>query len=169
MNLRRYLPQQCVELEFNLHLEREEEEPEHRFLWRKKELILQRIVELLDASGNVRNANKLFRDLYNREKKATTALEKGFALPHVRTENVKKLTMALLICPDGVELDALDGEPSKLFWAMVAPPYDDVLYLRIYKNIAKGIHQGLMESLLSATNKNEIYQALNTNGLAALS
>ncbi|RME85563.1 MAG: PTS sugar transporter subunit IIA, partial [Planctomycetota bacterium] len=96
----------------------------------------------------------------NREKKATTGLGEGFALPHVRTMEARDLAMALLRVPEGVDFDAIDQKPVYLFLAMVAPPYDDNLYLRIYRDIAKGISADLREELLQATHLGDVYGAL---------
>ena len=76
MRLTRYLkpPQVRLELETVMPEEKPEEWSESRFLWSVKSAILQELVGLLDASGKVSNPKRLFHDLENRERKATTGI-----------------------------------------------------------------------------------------------
>lgn len=160
MSLAKYISDQCIDLDLYFDFEEKEDEHPNTLLWRKKEMVLQELVQLLDASGKIKNSKRLFTHILNREKKATTGLGEGFALPHVRTMEARELTMALARCPEGVDFGAMDGEPVYVFLAMVAPPHDDNLYLRIYKEIAQGISEGLMDEILNAHHVGEVYRAL---------
>ena len=123
--------------------------PKHRL--EQKRQILAECVELLDVSEKVSNKSKLLTDLFNREKKATTAIGKGIVIPHVRTMQAKELIIAILRSTKGYDFEALDGEPSHIFVAMAAPPYDDNLYLKVFKTLmqifgADGFHTRIMEA-----------------------
>ena len=159
-NWTKHLSEHSILLDFSVDVEVSEEEHPNQILWKKKRAVLDKITDLLYASGNIKNRSKLFTDLYNREKKATTALERGFAIPHVRTMEAREFTVALMRCPEGVDFGALDENPTYLFLAMVAPPYDDKLYLRVYRSIAKGISENLMSELMEAESVGEVYRAL---------
>lgn len=160
MSLAKYISPNSINIDFVLDLEFREEEHPNQILWKKKKAILEELVRLLDQSGKIKNSSRLFTHLFNREKKSTTGLGEGFALPHVRSIEAKELAMALLRVSEGVDFDAIDKKPVYLFLAMVAPPYDDNLYLRIYRDIAKGISSDLKEELLQASHIGEVYGAL---------
>jgi mannitol/fructose-specific phosphotransferase system IIA component (Ntr-type) len=106
-----------------------------KLLERKRQLLLE-CSELLDLSGKVSNRSKLLTDMFNREKKATTAIGKGIVIPHIRTMQAKELIIGVLRSTPGYEFDSLDGTLSHIFVPMAAPPYDDTLYLRVFKSLA---------------------------------
>jgi mannitol/fructose-specific phosphotransferase system IIA component (Ntr-type) len=103
----------------------------------RKRMLLAECVEVLDQSGRVSNKSKLLTDMFNREKKATTAIGKGIVIPHIRTMQAKELIIGVLRSTDGYDFEALDGRLSHVFIPMAAPPYDDTLYLRVFKSLAQ--------------------------------
>ncbi len=105
---------------------------------RDQEAAISEIAELLDASGAVVNVSKLARDLINRERKATTAIHPGVAIPHVRTLQVRRFVMGMARpLGDGLPFGAPDGSPTRLFLPLVSPPYDDRTYLLVYRELAQ--------------------------------
>lgn len=103
----------------------------------RKRLLLAECAGLLDLSGRVSNKNKLLTDMFNREKKATTAIGRGIVIPHIRTMQAKELIIGVLRSTPGYEFESLDGMLSHIFIPMAAPPYDDTLYLRVFRSLAQ--------------------------------
>ncbi len=136
MNLRRYLRPESVRLELETHPPDPDEELTSGAVRRLKESIYAEIVELFTATGQICNERKLLTDLLNREKKASMAFEGGVVIPHVRTMQARSFVIALARSTPGVPLGAPDGESSQIFVGLVAPPYDDRLYLRMYRTLA---------------------------------
>lgn len=131
--------------------------------WAVKEAVLGEMCDLLDSSGKTGNKSKLMTDLVNREKKSSTAVGKGVAIPHVRTMQAKELILAFARSSEGLDFDAPDGEPVHLFFSMVAPPYDDQLYLKIYREIGQLIlKEESRQRLLDAANEHEIIRVFQT-------
>jgi PTS system fructose-specific IIC component len=119
--------------------ENEDGEPTLKQKREQKRAILDELVTLLERSERVGNRNKLLNDFENREKKASTAIGHGIAIPHVRTLQAKELIIGVALSADGYDFDAPDGEPVRLFFVMAAPPYDDNLYLRLFKSLAENL------------------------------
>ena len=175
MRLNRFLKEDGVDLDFRPELPEPSEEealaaaedpdapPSPRQLWAQKEAILDALVTLLEASGNVSNRRKLLQDLVNRERRATTGLGSGFALPHVRTAQAKGFAMAVgVVRGEGLAFDSVDGEPVRLFIAMVAPAYDDRFYVKVERDLAAAFASGpeLLEELLAASSPGELVRIL---------
>lgn len=117
----------------------------------RKRLLLAECAELLDLSGRVSNKNKLLTDMFNREKKATTAIGKGIVIPHIRTMQAKELIIGVLRSTPGYDFQSLDGMLSHVFIPMAAPPYDDTLYLRVFKALAEIFStDGFFDRVMSA-------------------
>jgi nitrogen PTS system EIIA component len=159
MNLRRFLRPEMIKLRMETRWV-EPEDPEanlEKLRFRTKEAVIRELAVLLAGSDRVGNESKLFTDLWNREKKATTALGKGIAIPHVRTMQAKDLIIAVALSPEGIPFEAPDGDPVRLFLAMVAPPYDDTLYLRALKVISTvASTEGMLERLFTAKDPHEV-------------
>jgi mannitol/fructose-specific phosphotransferase system IIA component (Ntr-type) len=144
MNISRLLDINLIKLRMETRLDADDEddgdEPSEKSSRQKrvdKEQVLDELVGILGRSERIGNRNKLLIDLVNRERKATTAIGHGIAIPHVRTMQAKELILGLGISQEGYDFDAPDGEPVKLFFVMAAPPYDDSLYLRVFKSLAE--------------------------------
>ncbi len=139
MNIGRYLRPEQVKLEIETRPDPDADEETaatERFRLRIKDGVIEELCDLLCASGKVGSRNKLLADLVNRERKSSTGIGHGVAIPHVRTMNAKEMIMAFARSTEGVEFLAVDGRPVHLLLAVVAPPYDDAQYLKIYKEMA---------------------------------
>ena len=65
----------------------------------------------------------------------------------------------------GLEFNCLDGELAHLFFIIVAPPYDDTLYLKIYKQMATAFQStDVRNEFLKATSPGEIIRAMKLMG-----
>ena len=143
-----------------------EEEPEldevsEKQLLSQKEAILTECVQLLDKSGKISNPSKLQTDLFNREKKASTALGKGIAIPHVRTMQAKEFVIGFARSIEGYEFGAPDGDKVHLFVPMAAPPYDDSLYLKVFKTLAELFsYRQLYEQIMAAEQPYDVIRAV---------
>jgi mannitol/fructose-specific phosphotransferase system IIA component (Ntr-type) len=170
VNLARLLRPELVLLEMEtleLPDEEREEIPPEKYLLAQKGRILEELVDLLDRSGRVARKHRLLEDLRNREKKAGTGLKHGIAVPHVRTPQVKEMLFAFARSTPGLEYGCLDGEPAHLFFTLVAPPWDDSSYLKIYRQLAQAFnYSGLdrMSEFLAAQDEGEIIRAVRRLG-----
>jgi mannitol/fructose-specific phosphotransferase system IIA component (Ntr-type) len=139
--------------------------PHERRLWKIKESVLAEIADLLAAGGRVGSRNRLFTDLLNRERKSTSGLAHGIAMPHVRTVEAREVVLAVARSTPGLEFDCVDGGPAHLFFGIVAPPYDDLLYLRICRQMAAALrHDAIRETFLDARDEGEVIRAMRVMG-----
>jgi PTS system fructose-specific IIC component len=171
VNFRRFLRPEAIRLELRTRRYPEAELPRDfdlnspGNLRRIREGVLEELTELFANTGEVANPSRLFRDLYNREKKAVTAIGQGIAVPHVRTLQMKSFIMAFGRSREGIPFAAPDDEPVHLFFAMAAPPYDDRTYLKVYRSLASALlTPGTIESFLEAEDVDEILLSLKQVG-----
>ncbi len=163
MNISRYLKPDLIKLEMETEINIDPNSSLHpdKVLWMRKETILKELVDLLDISGKVGNRHKLLIDLVNREKKATTGIGQGIALPHVRTMQAKEFIMGLARSKKGYDFDSMDKKPVHLFFVMAAPPYEDALYLKVFKALAEILRfDYFREELLNVSSEYEILRAI---------
>lgn len=140
------------------------EDPERSLRYKRdlKAAVLGEIADLFEVAGAVSNRSKLLLDLVNREKKASTALGRGLAIPHVRTKQARAFAAAVLRSPPGIWFDALDGAPVQLFIAMVAPPYDDQQYLKAYRQIGRAMEEypEMLDAVMGAESESDVRRVL---------
>ena len=81
MNILRFLNPECIELDLQTAPtpvgEDETEAQRDRRLLGDKEALIQEFTDILDRSGEVVNPTKFYKDMVNRERKATTAVAPG--------------------------------------------------------------------------------------------
>ena len=65
--------------------------------------------------------DELLAMLFERERLGTTALGGGIAIPHARLESVGRMLASFGRSPAGLDFDAVDGAPTRLFFVLVAP------------------------------------------------
>lgn len=168
MNLARLLRPELILLELSsLDFLPEERETMTReqVVWGTKEKVLSELTDLACRSNRVSNRNKLYQDLVNRERKATTGLANGVAIPHVRTIYAKELLVGFARSTPGVEFDCLDGGPAHLFFVMVAPPYDDTAYLKLYRQMAEAFSgRDFRSEFMTAESEGEILRLVKRMG-----
>ncbi|HKK20174.1 MAG TPA: PTS sugar transporter subunit IIA [candidate division Zixibacteria bacterium] len=164
MNVSRYFNEALVKLEMETVIEPQgEEESLAKFQQRSKEAVLDELVNLLETGNRFGNHNKLIIDFVNRERKATTGIGHGVAIPHVRTMQAKEFIIAFARSTAGYEFEAMDGEPVHLFFIMAAPPYDDTLYLRIFKSLAEMLqYESFRNELMTLKSPGELIRALRS-------
>lgn len=133
---------------------------------RLKEEALDELADLFMLTGHIRNRSKFLHDLISRERKATTAIGGGLAVPHVRSMQPRRFCMVFARSRDGIEFASLDGEPVHVIFGIAAPSYDENVvndYLQAYKWIARCFKEAewLSSSLLRAKDEHEIMAILS--------
>jgi PTS system nitrogen regulatory IIA component len=89
-----------------------------------KTAALAGLVEGLIKGTDIKNPDTILQMLQSRENLGSTAVGPGIAFPHGRTLAVQRLTILIARCPAGVDFDSEDGDPTKLFFMLIAPPQD---------------------------------------------
>ena len=162
MRLSRYLSEEAIKLEMETVIE---PLPEGGSLkkWRdeSKRKIINELVELLGNGSRIGNRTKLINDFVNRERKATTGIGHGVALPHIRSLQAKDLTIAFARSRQGYDFESLDEKPTHLFFVMAAPPYDDSLYLKVFKTLSQMLqHESFRQELMEVSSPGEVIRAI---------
>lgn len=158
MNIARYLTEELIKLEMDTIIEPPgEDQSVEKWSLAAKELVLDELVSLLEISGNVVNRTKLLLDFVNREKKATTGIGKGIAIPHVRSMQAREFTMGFARSSAGYPFNSMDGEPAHFFFVMAAPPYEDDLYLKVFKELSEMMqYEGVRQEIMEMTHPGEL-------------
>lgn len=86
-----------------------------------KEEAIDELIASLDKNGRI-NDPKLFKEMIlKREAESSTGIGEGIAMPHAKTKAVNEATVVFGHSKNGVDYQALDGQPSYLFFMIAAP------------------------------------------------
>lgn len=121
------------------------------------------LVEMLAKAGKLGKGNeqKITRAVIKRENEASTGLGKGVAVPHVKTNIVKKPIAAVGISSDGIEFDALDKKPVYSVILLVSPDDDPSAHLNAMENIFRHLQKEKFRSFLrQAKNEKDVYELM---------
>lgn len=92
------------------------------------------LIALHNKAGNLANTG-VFKDaILARENQGTTAIGNGIAVPHAKSDSVKKAGLAAITTPKGVDYNAPDGNPTDIIFMIAAPPDGD-LHLEILSRL----------------------------------
>ena len=98
---------------------------------KKKEEALDQMVALMAKSEKIRDLEAYRAEVYHREEESTTGIGEGIAIPHGKCDAVIKPGLAAMVVKDGVDYDALDGEPVNLIFLIAAPITKDNVHLDV--------------------------------------
>ena len=124
-----------------------------------KSAVIRELLDLLAGTGKVSDVERAYNALLERESKGSTGLEDGIAVPHAKTDAVQSLAAAVGIAPDGIDFEALDGKPSKLFFLLLAPPDQSGPHIEALAEIARLSHsQAFLRVLIASKSPAEVIE-----------
>jgi fructose-specific phosphotransferase system IIA component len=124
---------------------------------RDKPGVIDELIQVLKDAGKIEDKDRIVDAIHKREAMGSTGLEFGIAVPHAKSEAVKELTMSLGIAPQGIEFNALDGKPSKLFFLILAAPDQSGPHIEALAEIAKlSKSKPFLNALINAASAREV-------------
>ncbi len=97
---------------------------------------LDQMVDLMARSGKINDLEAYRRQVYLREEESTTGIGDGIAIPHGKCDAVTRPGLAAMVVREGVEFDALDGEPVNLIFLIAAPNTEDNVHLDVLSKLS---------------------------------
>jgi len=123
--------------------------------------VLRELVQILKDAGEIDDFDAVLKAVQEREDKQSTGLEKSIAVPHAKSTSVSRLKLAIGIAPEGIDFDSLDGEPSKLFFLLVAAPDQSGPHVEALAEIAKLANsKSFCKALTNSDNAREVVELM---------
>ena len=82
-------------------------------------------------------AEKLTEVLLDRERLSSTGIGDGVAIPHGKLTGLPGLVAAFGVSREGLDFDAIDGKPTHLFFALLAPENSAGVHLKALARISR--------------------------------
>ena len=97
---------------------------------------IEKMVDLMEKRGNLTDKEVYKKGVFAREEESTTGIGEGIAIPHCKSDSVKEPGLAAMVLPEGVEYDALDGDPVNLIFLIAAPNTKDNVHLDVLSRLS---------------------------------
>jgi len=132
---------------------------------RTRDEALREIVDLLQATGKISDAQLFLHAVIDRERTASTVAEHGIAFPHARTDLVKELVLGIGRSKEGVRFEN-PADPVRLIFVIGVPKQMIQDYLVCVGAIARlAKDESIRASLLEAKTKAEFMEQLRSASL----
>lgn len=126
-----------------------------------KEDVLKQMVGLMVKRGNIRDEETYLKTVFAREEEGTTGIGEGIAIPHGKCDAVSAPGLAAMVVKEGVEYDALDGEPVYILFLIAAPDTRDNVHLDVLSRLSVLLmDEGFTEALRNAGSREEFLQII---------
>jgi nitrogen PTS system EIIA component len=125
---------------------------------RDKQSTIEEVAGLLASCYQELDKKQVLEVLRERERISTTAIGEGVAIPHGKLPNVERVLGVFARSLNGVDFTSLDGAPTHLFFALIAPQNAAADHLKALARISRLLKdEGFRRRLMDAKNRQEIY------------
>lgn len=127
-----------------------------------KQDAIDKLVELMNNTGNLADKEEYKKTVMAREELSTTGIGDGIAIPHGKTNAVKRAGLSAMVVKDGVNYDSLDGKDAKLFFMIAAPEESNNLHLEVLARLSTILmDEDFREKLINASSKDEFLKLID--------
>lgn len=132
-----------------------------------KEAAIDEMITKLVDTGVVTNF-AIFKDgIMKREAQTSTGLGNGIAMPHSKNAAVKEATVLFAKSASGVDYEALDGQPTDLFFMIAAPDGANDTHLAALAELSKYLlKEGFADQLRQAKTPDDIIATFDSNSIS---
>ncbi len=126
-----------------------------------KEGILSELANLLALNYPQISQDEIAHTLMDREKLGSTGIGNGIAIPHGKISSLSQIVTAFGRSLPGVSFESQDGQPSHLFFVLLAPENAASLHLKALARLSRILKdQEFRTHLMEAGTENELYNAI---------
>ena len=124
--------------------------------------VLNQCVDLMAKSGKIADVEKYRKGVFAREDEGTTGIGMGIAIPHCKSDAVKKAGLAAMVVKNGVDFESLDGTPAKIIFLIAAPNTEDNVHLQVLSKLSVMLmDEHFTNSLINANSVDEFLSIID--------
>ncbi|MFJ8355934.1 fructose-specific PTS transporter subunit EIIC [Bacillus paramycoides] len=125
--------------------------------------VIDEMIQKLNHVGALHSKTEFKQAIMNREQESTTGIGMNIAIPHGKSEAVKKPSVVFGIKQSGVDWKSLDGTEAKLIFMIAVPKESEGNeHLKILQMLSRKLmDDSYRERLLSVQTKEEAYKLLD--------
>jgi len=86
-----------------------------------KEKIIDELLLAAQKAGKIKDFDAARKSILEREGRMSTGMKHGIAIPHGKTDTVDDIVACIGVSDKGVDFEALDDEPCRIFIMTLSP------------------------------------------------
>ncbi|WP_246942518.1 PTS fructose transporter subunit IIABC [Bacillus pinisoli] len=127
-----------------------------------KQDVIHELADVLSTAGRLNDRREFIEAILARESQSTTGIGEGIAIPHAKTKSVKIPAIAFGRSTSGVNYEALDGQPSHLFFMIAASEGANNEHLETLSRLSSYLMDPVFRQKIEiAKTKDEVIQAID--------
>ncbi len=130
---------------------------------RTRDEVIGALMDLLVEAGEVSTDDRddFVKAVIKRDNRGSTGFGNGVAVPHLKQASVKKVIVAIANVSDGIDFNALDGNPVHSIFLLLSPEDQPELHLEAMEAVFGSLSQETFRRFLrQATTVKEIVTLL---------
>ncbi len=126
----------------------------------KKEIFVELVKTLRDANL-VEDVEEAVNVVLERERLGSTGIGDGVAIPHGKMKGLRNILCAFGKSKEGVDFDAVDSKPVRIFLLLLAPEDSASLHLKTLSRVSKLLRDpSFRKRLTELPSSHDIYNAI---------
>jgi fructose-specific phosphotransferase system IIA component len=127
-----------------------------------KESAIEEMINILAASGQIKNAKEALDAVMEREQTRSTGIGSGIAIPHGKCAAVEELVMAVGIAAEPIDFASIDNKPVSIIVLLVSPLDKTGPHIQALARISRLLlDEQFKTKLEKASSPQEAYQLIN--------
>ena len=125
----------------------------------KKGILEEMVAPLANITG--RDHKDLVRVLMDRERLGSTGIGGGIGIPHGKIKDLESLVLGFGLSRKGVDFEAIDGQPTHIFFILITPENSTGLHLKLLARISRILkNDQFKDRLRNAIDRGEIFEII---------
>jgi PTS system nitrogen regulatory IIA component len=123
--------------------------------------VIRELSEAIQKSHPSINVDKIAKILLEREELGSTGIGSGVAIPHGKLPDLENIIAAFGRSKGGLDFHSQDGEPTHLFFVLVAPANSAGLHLKALAKLSRLLkNDHFRDKLLQAPDAETLYRII---------
>ena len=124
-----------------------------------KKAAIEELIDLLGKVHPLENRDAVSKAVFTREELISTGVGNGIAIPHAKVEDIPGMMISLGIKKDGLDFEALDDMPVRIFFMVIAPKNQESTeqHLKVMARISRILKSGsFCDRILTCASAQEV-------------
>lgn len=124
--------------------------------------VIEEMIDLLVAANKITDREAAMNCILERERKMSTGMQHGIAIPHGKTNSVSGLVSAFALKKEGMDFMCLDSQPARIFVMTISPVNQTGPHMQYLAEISKMLSMAsVRERLLNAASVDDVVTILS--------
>lgn len=127
----------------------------------QKQAVIEELLDVLVAAGLIGDRTAALKVILERERKMSTGLQNGIAIPHGKSDTVEHLVAAVGVKKQGLAFESLDGQPARIIVLTLSPLSRSGPHIQFLADISKQLGDpAVRQRILECTSTDAVLDAL---------